>query len=57
MLLLAIAVGTLIYLLVNFYVKRRELKRVASYFAGPKPNPVLGNVLEFFNKDVPGEFV
>ncbi|XP_065076940.1 cytochrome P450 4d8-like [Ochlerotatus camptorhynchus] len=56
MLLVAIAVATLIYLLVKFYVTRKELKRVASYFAGPKPNPLLGNVLEFYNKDIPGIF-
>ncbi|EDS33874.1 cytochrome P450 4C1 [Culex quinquefasciatus] len=48
--------GALLYLAVSFFITRKELKRVAAYFGGPKPHPVLGNVLEFANKDLPDIF-
>ncbi|XP_019547200.3 cytochrome P450 4d8-like [Aedes albopictus] len=56
MLFLTIVVGALLYLVVNFYVTRRALNRMAAHFSGPKPNFLLGNVLEFLNKDLPGIF-
>ncbi|XP_062551978.1 cytochrome P450 4d8-like [Armigeres subalbatus] len=56
MLLLAIIAGALLYLVFNFYVTRKYLNQMATHFDGPKPNYLLGNVLEFFNKDLPGIF-
>lgn len=55
MLIEIVLVGALLYLAVSFFITRKELKRVAAYFGGPKPHPVLGNVLEFANKDLPGK--
>ncbi|XP_058455237.1 cytochrome P450 4C1-like [Malaya genurostris] len=56
MFLEAILAGILIYLLISLNLKRKEMKNMAVYFSGPKPNAVFGNVLEFFNKDIPGIF-
>ncbi|XP_053692189.1 cytochrome P450 4C1-like [Sabethes cyaneus] len=48
--------GFLIYILFGLLFFRKQMKRMANYFPGPKPNPILGNVLEFYDKDIPGIF-
>ncbi|XP_055638966.1 cytochrome P450 4d2-like [Toxorhynchites rutilus septentrionalis] len=56
MLIEAVVIGVLLYFVISFFITRREMVRIASHFAGPKPHPVLGNIPDFMNKDIPGIF-
>ncbi|KAL9697518.1 hypothetical protein quinque_000959 [Culex quinquefasciatus] len=55
MLLQAVLAGVVSYVVVKFVLQRNQLKKIAAHFGGPKPLPVIGNLLEF-NTDVPGIF-
>ncbi|XP_058453665.1 cytochrome P450 4C1-like [Malaya genurostris] len=51
----AIIVGTILFLIVRFIRERQQIVKIAKHFGGPKPLPVIGNLLEF-NTDIPGIF-
>ncbi|XP_055542715.1 uncharacterized protein LOC129728307 [Wyeomyia smithii] len=52
----AILGGFLLYIVWGLLYMRQRMKEMSKYFPGPKPNPVFGNVLEFYDKDIPGIF-
>ncbi|XP_058823814.1 cytochrome P450 4C1-like [Topomyia yanbarensis] len=55
MFLQAIIAGTVLFLIIQYIRERNTLKKIAKHFGGPKPLPLIGNLLEF-NKDVPEIF-
>ncbi|EAT45358.2 AAEL003399-PA [Aedes aegypti] len=52
MITLVLVAGVVLYFLRSFLQKRNKLLKIANHFGGPKPLPVIGNLLEF-NTDIP----
>ncbi|XP_058823811.1 cytochrome P450 4C1-like [Topomyia yanbarensis] len=55
MFLQAIIAGTVLFLIIQYIRERNTMKKIAKHFGGPKPLPLVGNLLEF-NTDAPGIF-
>ncbi|KFB40666.1 AGAP001861-PA-like protein [Anopheles sinensis] len=56
MILQALLIGTIVFLLISHLIERKKLKKINKHFQGPKPLPVVGNLLEFALLDIPGIF-
>ncbi|XP_062562699.1 cytochrome P450 4C1-like isoform X1 [Armigeres subalbatus] len=55
MIVLVVITVIFAYFLKEFLKERNKLKKISAHFGGPKPLPVIGNLLEF-NTDIPGIF-
>ncbi|XP_052868407.1 cytochrome P450 4d8-like [Anopheles cruzii] len=56
MILHALIVGVVVFVVITHLIERRKLQKMAKHFPGPKPLPVVGNLLEFARLDIPGVF-
>uniref|UniRef100_A0A182LYY9 Cytochrome P450 n=1 Tax=Anopheles culicifacies TaxID=139723 RepID=A0A182LYY9_9DIPT len=56
MILQALLIAAAVYLLVTHLIQRKKVQTINKHFPGPKPYPVVGNLLEFATLDIPGVF-
>uniref|UniRef100_A0A182VQV2 Cytochrome P450 n=1 Tax=Anopheles minimus TaxID=112268 RepID=A0A182VQV2_9DIPT len=56
MILQALLIAVAVYMLITHLIQRKKLQKINKHFPGPKPYPVVGNLLEFATLDIPGVF-
>ena len=55
MILQALLIAGVVYLVISHLIERKKLQKINKHFPGPKPLPVVGNLLQFAWLDIPGK--